>query len=147
MKSAGRGLSGEAPRRDILVNATRPRLVGTGAPRPWFDDLSGACHIPTAKPPMTGTVMNRIQQIRRRAGPARRTDPAFAAWLEQAPAAAARQVVGSVYKVPVHTVMIGGLPGWRNALLAARGGTCRGHTGGAVSRARAARRKTITAAA
>jgi hypothetical protein len=68
---------------------------------------------------MTGTVMNRIQQIRHRAGPARRTDPAFAAWLEQAPAAAARQVVGSVYKVPVHTVVIGGLPGWRNALLAA----------------------------
>ena len=42
------------------------------------------------------------------------------------------QVVGSVYKVPVHTVVIGGLPGWRNALLAARGGTCRGHTCGAA---------------
>jgi hypothetical protein len=76
--------------------------------------------------------MNRIQQIRRRAGPARRTDPAFAAWLEQAPAAAARAGRGSVYKVPVHTVVIGGLPGWRNALLAARGGTCHGHTCGAA---------------
>ena len=37
-----RELAGEAPRRDILVNAACSGLVDTGASRPWFDDMSGA---------------------------------------------------------------------------------------------------------
>lgn len=42
MKVLARDLAGEAARRGILVNATCPALVNTGALRPWFDDMSGA---------------------------------------------------------------------------------------------------------
>ena len=56
-------------------------------------------------------------------------------------------VVGSVYKVPVHTVVIGGLPGWQIALLAARAALAAAPRAVLLGRTRAARRKTITAAA
>jgi hypothetical protein len=54
---------------------------------------------------------------------------------------------GPVYKVPVHTVVIGGMPGWQIALIAAAAALVAAAAAVLVDRAWAARRKTITAAA
>jgi hypothetical protein len=56
-------------------------------------------------------------------------------------------LVGPVYKVPVRTVVVGGMPGWQIALIAI-GAALLGATAAVLlDRAWAARRKTITVAA
>jgi hypothetical protein len=57
------------------------------------------------------------------------------------------QVVGSVYKVPVHTVVIGGLPAGRSPCSPPEAALAAATRAVLLDRARAARRKTITAAA
>jgi hypothetical protein len=54
---------------------------------------------------------------------------------------------GPVYKAPVHAVVIGGMPGWQIALIATAAALIAATAAVLVGRARAARRKTITAAA
>jgi hypothetical protein len=49
--------------------------------------------------------------------------------------------------VQVHTVVIGGMPGWQIALIAAAAALCAAIAAVLVDRARAARRKPVTAAA
>jgi hypothetical protein len=53
---------------------------------------------------------------------------------------------GPVSKVPVHTVVAGGMPGWQIALIALAAALAAATAAVLVVRARAARRKTITAA-
>jgi hypothetical protein len=55
--------------------------------------------------------------------------------------------VGPVYKVPVHTVVIGGMPGWQIALIVLGAALAAATAAVLLDRARPARRKTITAAA
>jgi ABC-type Co2+ transport system permease subunit len=55
--------------------------------------------------------------------------------------------VGPVYKVPVPTVVAGGMPGWQIALIALGAALAAATAAVLLDRARAARRKTITAAA
>jgi hypothetical protein len=50
-------------------------------------------------------------------------------------------------RIPVHTVVIGGMPGWQIALIAAGAALVAATVAVLVDRARAAHRKTITAAA
>jgi hypothetical protein len=54
---------------------------------------------------------------------------------------------GPVYKVPVHTVVIGGMPGWQIALIAIGAALLAATVAVLAYRAWTARRKTITAAA
>ena len=49
--------------------------------------------------------------------------------------------------VPVHTVVVGGMPGWQIALIAAAATLAAAAVGVLVNRARAARRKSAAAAA
>jgi hypothetical protein len=55
--------------------------------------------------------------------------------------------VGPVYKVPVHTVVAGGMPGWQIALIAIGAALLAAIAAVAVYRAWATRRKTVIAAA
>jgi hypothetical protein len=55
--------------------------------------------------------------------------------------------VGPVYKPAVHTVVAGSMPGWQTALIAAGAALVAATAAVLVHRARAARRKTATAAA
>jgi hypothetical protein len=55
--------------------------------------------------------------------------------------------VGPVYKVPVHTVVIGGMPGWQIALIAAGAALLAATAAVVVYRAWATRRKPVTVAA
>jgi hypothetical protein len=54
---------------------------------------------------------------------------------------------GPVYKVPVHTVVIGGMPGWQIALIAAGAALLAATAAVVVYRAWATRRKPLTATA
>jgi hypothetical protein len=54
---------------------------------------------------------------------------------------------GPVYKVPVHTVVVGGMPGWQIALIAAGAALVAATVAVIVDHTWAARHKTITAAA
>jgi hypothetical protein len=54
---------------------------------------------------------------------------------------------GPVYKVPVHTVVIGGMPGWQIALIAAGAALLAATAAVVVYRAWTTRRKPVTAAA
>ena len=81
--------------------------------------------------------MNRIQHIRRLAAALAGLAGALLAFAVAAPAALARpdpplppgwqlkhplppgHWTGPVYKVPAHTVIVGGMPGWQIALIAA----------------------------
>ena len=54
---------------------------------------------------------------------------------------------GPVGKVPVHTVVIGGMPGWQIALIAAGSALVAAAVAVLIDRVWAARRKTTTAAA
>jgi hypothetical protein len=56
-------------------------------------------------------------------------------------------VVGPVYKVPAHTVVTGGMPGWQITLIAVGAALLAATVAVLLDRARAARQKTITAAA
>jgi hypothetical protein len=53
---------------------------------------------------------------------------------------------GPVYRVPVHTVVVGGMPGWQIALIAIGAALLAAITAVLVGRARAACRKPVTAA-
>jgi hypothetical protein len=55
--------------------------------------------------------------------------------------------VGPVYKVPVHTVVIGGMPGWQIALIAAGAALLAATAAVVLYRAWTTRRKPVTAAA
>jgi hypothetical protein len=55
--------------------------------------------------------------------------------------------VGPVYKVPVHTVVIGGMPGWQIALIAVGAALLAAVAAVVVDRAWTTRRKPVTAAA
>jgi hypothetical protein len=59
-------------------------------------------------------------------------------------------IVGPVYKVPapvpIHTVLIGGMPGWQIALIAIGAALLAATVAVLLDRTRAAHRKTITAA-
>jgi hypothetical protein len=54
---------------------------------------------------------------------------------------------GPVYKVPAHTVAVGGMPGWQIALIAIGAALLAATATVLVGRARAARRRPATAAA
>jgi hypothetical protein len=56
-------------------------------------------------------------------------------------------VVGPVYKVPVHTVVAGGMPGWQIALIAIGAALLAAAAAVLAYRVWAARRKPVTAAA
>ncbi len=56
-------------------------------------------------------------------------------------------IVGPVYQVRVHTVVIGGMPGWQIAVIAAGAALLAAIAAVAVYRAWAARRKPVTVAA
>jgi hypothetical protein len=56
-------------------------------------------------------------------------------------------VVGPVYKVPVRTVVVGGMPGWQIALIAIGTALLAAAAGVLAYRASAARHKPVTAAA
>jgi hypothetical protein len=113
--------------------------------------------------------MNGIQHIRRLARTLAGLAFALLAFAAAAPAALASgpqppvpaywykhsflppgQVVGPVYKVPapvpVHIVLIGGMPGWQITLVAVGAALLAAATAVLVDRARAARRTSATAA-
>jgi hypothetical protein len=103
-------------------------------------------------PNRTETVMNLIQHIRRFAGVlaglagalvAFGATPAFAS-LPPEPGGPAGS---SVPPVPVHTIVAGGMPGWQITLIAVGAALLAAIAAVLVDRARAARRRTITAAA
>jgi hypothetical protein len=56
-------------------------------------------------------------------------------------------VVGSVYKAPIHTVVIGGMPGWQIALIAIGAALATAIAAVVLDHRWAARRNTTTAAA
>jgi hypothetical protein len=98
-------------------------------------------------------VMNPIRHIRRVAGV---LAGLACAWLGFAVAAPAAFAVGPpppvgpngyIIPIPVHIVVIGGMPGWQIALIAAGAALLAATAAVVVDRAWGARRETITAAA
>jgi hypothetical protein len=73
-------------------------------------------------------------------GPAGITLPPEPPGWNKHPPLPAGHVVGPVYKVPVHTVVIGGMPGWQIALIAAAAAALAAAVAVFLNRAWAARR-------
>jgi len=82
---------------------------------------------------------------------ARSAPPSPPLWVRKPVPLPTGHFVGPVYKtpvrIPVHTVVIGGMPGWQIALIAAGAALVAAAVAVLVDRAWAAHRKTITAAA
>jgi len=110
--------------------------------------------------------MNPVRRLRRLAATLAGLACALLAFGAAAPAAFARSAppsppmwdhkpiplipahgTGPVYKVPVHTVVIGGMPGWQIALIAAGAALLAATAAVVVYRAWATRRKPLTATA
>ena len=107
--------------------------------------------------------MNRIRHIRRLAGALAALAGALLAFAAAAPAALASGQPPPLppirekhpplhaflppFRVPVRTVVIGGMPGWQIALIAVGAALLAATVAVLLDRARAAHRKTITAAA
>ena len=73
--------------------------------------------------------------------------PSPPAWMLKHPPLPAGHVIGPVYKAPVHTVVIGGMPGWQITLIAIAAALLTATVAVLVDRAWAAHQKAAMSAA